>query len=535
MLFKEFAANLQSIALGKRAGEGIEEKLAHLLRMQEESELAAAVYLCQGRWDLPYTSPEPERTRRSIEEVSASLAYQTRVRQTSRPVIDNLSVGNVYQFLNQNSLPIRRWLRKEIQTPPEMPLAVERTSRKWLVYILQRAIMKDETIVAALALLRPPDEQPKLIKQIRSIYSLILPDLGTIAQTIIIGGVSAVKELLPAPGIPFKPQRLKDWLTIQEAWDAVGSDPFYVQPKYRGEEIQIHFTEHGVHLFDRRLQDVTNTFSDIARECRRWNLPARTVLDSEVVGVDTTGAYLPESQTQSARYHIAYVFDLMFLDGVNWCRRPFHKRKERLSQLVAALPQGTKVHLAHDDLVDSRDELERLYLYWVKEKYFEGIVIKKRQGYYKPGNKTSRDKGRVKEYVTLDVVVVGYNPTSSWRVTFLVALWNKNRTRLTQVRMVESVQGGESATKKLMEHFVLHRSHNRPSIVEPGVEPKCWVEPNTVVEVRAEGFKLASTRYAKAGYTLDGGVVICRLRQDKDLMDADTLERLWSLPEAPRN
>ena len=97
------------------------------------------------------------------------------------------------------------------------------------------------------------------------------------------------------------------------------------------------------------------------------------------------------------------------------------------------------------DLATDLRELSQLFQHWVVDMHYEGIVIKREDGRYRPG-KQSRDKAKVKLFLDVDFVIVGYTEKKDWRVSFLVALWDINHQILRPVRSLETVVGGKAKT-----------------------------------------------------------------------------------------
>jgi ATP-dependent DNA ligase len=535
MIFREFATGLDSVSTGATIEEKT-ERLAQLLQ-KSEGDILAAVNLCAKPLGSRF---DPIKANvLSFNQIYSTLSNKGDSNGELQLILDTLSVTDVYLYLKKVSQSLIQWLSRSKPEPPELPIVVDEMSRKWFTVILYGGVIKDNIMLEAISRLHSSAGDKKSIRQISLIYKQILPDYGIIAQAILKGGMKAVKRLSPKPGFPFKPETLGDPPDVIDenklttVWLTLGGGQVFIQPKYRGEQLLIHFTENGVSLFDRRLVDVTNIFSDVAEICRDWMPTNQAILDAEVVGYEpSTDRYSADYLTRTVKHHIAYIFDLIHLDGVDWYKKPFYKRREQLTMLLSS-NKGAKIQLAHEDLVDSLDEVQRLYNYWVHDMDFEGVILKRKDGTYRPAKK-SRDKVRVKEYFTVDAIVVGYNQKSQWQVSFLVALWNQNRTGLTEVRFTESVRGGKEMVKKLLEHFKLRRVDKKPDLVFPDIIPQFWVTTDTVVEIQFEGYKQPSKKYKVGGVTIPGGTVLNRLRPEKDIYDADVIDKVKNLPYAPQ-
>ena len=180
--------------------------------------------------------------------------------------------------------------------------------------------------------------------KITSTYKHIIPDLGAIGEALTKNGLSGIAKLAPRPGFPFSPEKLQVWSSVESAIIEWGTGPYVVQPKYRGEELVIHFNGDKVLLFDRKGENVTPQFADIYEECLQWHPSASCIMDSEVVAIDAhTGEFLGESSVRTAKNHVAYVFDLIILDGKKYFNKPYSIRRSALLSLVSQITNRRRV------------------------------------------------------------------------------------------------------------------------------------------------------------------------------------------------
>jgi ATP-dependent DNA ligase len=159
-----------------------------------------------------------------------------------------------------------------------------------------------------------------------------------------------------------------------------------------------------VRLFSRNGKDFTRRFASIAQALEA--LPDETVIDGEIIAYDTDGQpsfnVLQNRRTAGSELHF-YAFDLLILDGKDLTREPLEIRRELLR---------TKVMLLVPDSIRYSETMEASpaeLLEAVREQGFEGIVAKRRDSAYKPGQRSAVwQKMRVLQ--RRDFAIGGYTP-----------------------------------------------------------------------------------------------------------------------------
>ena len=139
-----------------------------------------------------------------------------------------------------------------------------------------------------------------------------------------------------------------------------------------------------VRLLSRNGKDFTARFASIARALKA--LPNDTVIDGEIVAYDTDG-HLSFNVLQNHRgvgtELQLYAFDLMTLRGRDLTREPLEKRREILRARV--MPRLSDSIRYSETMEASPAELIEA----VREQGFEGIVAKRRDSVYKPGQRSA--------------------------------------------------------------------------------------------------------------------------------------------------
>jgi bifunctional non-homologous end joining protein LigD len=170
-----------------------------------------------------------------------------------------------------------------------------------------------------------------------------------------------------------------------------------------------------VHLRSRNNKDFAGGYPDVVRALAK--LPNDTVIDGEIVAVDDEGrpsfGLLQNANTATPIFY--YVFDVMVLAGRNLMREPLSVRRALLeTKVLPKLAEPVRHAIALDatlaQLIQS-----------VKAQGFEGLVAKRIDGRYEPGQRSGAwQKMRVnrgQEFViggytiggsTFDALIFGY-------------------------------------------------------------------------------------------------------------------------------
>lgn len=147
------------------------------------------------------------------------------------------------------------------------------------------------------------------------------------------------------------------------------------------------------------------------------SLPLRAaVLDGEVAVVMPNGLtsfqalqnYNPSSSSSPTGRLTLFVFDLLFVDGVDLRRRPLSERKERLRELLADAPTDGAIQYVHHIIGDGPRVFEH-----VRALGAEGIVCKRLLSPYTGGR--SRDWLKVKCARHGDFVIGGFTEPEGLR------------------------------------------------------------------------------------------------------------------------
>lgn len=324
-----------------------------------------------------------------------------------------------------------------------------------------------------------------------------------------------------------------------ESWDEVAAEI-----KFDGARVQLHHHPEGiappdadrdatpddpaVRLYSRNTSEVTDALPEI-REFAEQRLDAPAILDGEVVAVDDDGGPLPfqEVLRRFRRKHDVdrmreevelelHAFDCL-LDGreataeTDLLDSPFRMRHARLTEL---LPEAASEVLYSDDA----EEIESFEAAALSAGH-EGVMLKRPDSAYTPGDRGQDWRKRKPDVETLDCVVTG-------------AEWGEGRraNEFGTFLLAVGADDGYETVGKVATGITDERLAALTDLLEPHVvsEDGQTVEfrPAVVFEVGYEEIQ-ASPTYG-AGYALRFPRFV-EVREDKDPEDADTVERIERL------
>ncbi len=287
--------------------------------------------------------------------------------------------------------------------------------------------------------------------------------------------------------------------------------------KLDGARIQIHKKD-KTKIFSRRLTDVTDSIPDIAELVQDF---PDSITEGEVVA-EKEGRPLPFQEllrrfrrihdVQAAAEEIPlklYLFDVLYLNGKTLLDHTYVQRVELLSTF--AQPFLVK-KMVTDDINEASQ-----FLHEALTAGHEGLMAKQLTSVYIPGK---RDKSwlKIKPAETLDLVIKaaewGHGRRKNWLSNYHLATKEGNVIGKTFKGLTD--QQFQEMTEKLLTLKVNEDAYT------------VYVRPEVVVEVAYNEIQKSPTY--KSGYALRFAR-IKRIRYDKSLKDADTLERVQKLYE----
>lgn len=281
--------------------------------------------------------------------------------------------------------------------------------------------------------------------------------------------------------------------------------------KWDGIRAVTYVSADGLRIAARRGADHTARYPELAQIGKALR-GHEAILDGEIVAFDASGT--PSFQLLQRRMGLSseatirlraaetpatYVaFDLLWLDGRALCPEPYLRRRELLAELRFDGPswQSPGHHVGHG---------ERL---WdaVRERGLEGVVAKRIESPYRPGQRTG-EWLKVRHRRGQELVVGGWMPgegTRGGRVgSLLVGYWDRTPAQARESgrtqRLVYAGGVGTGFTQRMLDRLtaLLEPLARGQSPFELGEDPRVkyaqrardrgagpvWVEPELVCEV----------------------------------------------------
>lgn len=405
-------------------------------------------------------------------------------------------------------------------------------------------------------------------------------DLGAIAKlTKSEDPIKELQSLQTEPGVPVAAKLVEREKSIPAIVERMGS--VYVQPKYDGLRLQIHYSKKGfdkhielnkltlfedsellqdklvdhVRLFSRNLENITDMFPELAEDVAKLDVES-VILDGEAIGFDpTSNDFLDFQETikRKRKYNIesisqkfpieVHVFDVLELNGKDLLHIDIKDRLKILEDLQVS--KKTKhIKLTQTDLVNNADDVEKLFKKYA-DRNLEGIIAKDEGTYYLPGTrnfdwikyKTSYTKG-VDD--SIDTVVLGYYYGAGQRTKFgigaiLVGVYDAKKDMYVSLAKVGT--GMKDADwPKIIQTLNKISVTELPKnvVIDKLILPDVIVNPEVVAVIEADSISVSKMHNVEEGSETGFSLRFPRLKQfgrDKKAEDATTLDELKRLYE----
>ena len=365
----------------------------------------------------------------------------------------------------------------------------------------------DMTVLDALAIAYGGDKSAR--EPLERAYNLS-SDLGYVASVVAKDGLVGVEKFKITVGRPIRPmlcERLPSAREILEKLGGTGAAEY----KYDGLRVQAHITSKEVHLFSRRLENITDQFPDVASLLKKTIKAKEAIVEGECIAVDIhTGDMLPFqviSQRRGRKHEIEkmaeeipvtiFLFDVLYLNGKDQTLTPYLERRKQLLKIIEP-----SEHVKVAEQVEARDpdRLEQLMDEAVASGC-EGLVVKNtsEQSVYQAGArgwlwiKYKRSyKAEVQD--TFDLVPIGAFAGRGRRAgsygALLMAVYNPKEEAFETLCKLGSGFKDEDLLNlpKMMQPYLIKQKHPR---VNSLMQPDFWFVPSMVLEVAADEITLS--------------------------------------------
>lgn len=572
MTFQDFSLVLQKIESTTSRNE-ITEYLADLFKELKPQEVDAACWLLLGRIVPPYEGLEfqfaekmlmraIERTYgHTLETISTDfkstgdMATVVSRYAANSSASSTRSIEQVYAALTQIATENGQGSQdRKIELVSELFKSLDSLSAKFVVRILLTRLrlgFSDLTLLDALSWAKLGDKSAR--KSLEDAYQ-IKCDIGKLATQWMEKGYEGIASIDIEIGIPIQPalcQRLK---TATEMIEKMGK--IFAESKYDGTRVQIHLQpptpskEWTVRTFTRSLEESSAMFPELHQVSTIFGQHS-LILDCEAIGYDqSTGKLLPFQETiQRKRKHDVelfsqqvplkfFVFDVLFLDGNSLIHTPLVERKRILHDLFIQISGKDHPFIETETLITSDATELRLFHKKQLEAGLEGAVIKKFDSPYQPGRKgwswvkfKEEENSQAKLSDTIDAVVLGYWYGKGKRNqfglgAFLIGIAGPDERILTLSKVGTGLSDDQWRELKRRTESLVTVNQPASYIVNKGLIPDVWIDPEIIVEVAADELTKSPTH--SAGLALRFPRLV-RFRDDKKLDQITTQSELQSI------
>ena len=356
---------------------------------------------------------------------------------------------------------------------------------------------------------------------------MIVNDLGRVAIIAKNEGKEGLKNVKIQLHIPVKMMLAQVAESIDQALREMKN--VAVEWKYDGSRVQVHYGNGKVTIYSRRLENVTNALPEIVEEIKRC-VKEGVILDGEVIAVkdgkpmpfqEVLRRFRRKHEITKAMERIpleVYFFDVLYNDG-EVIDLPLKERRKILESVVK---ESKIIKIAKQVVTNKKEEIERVFKEALDAGH-EGAMLKNPNSPYTPG-KRGRHWLKLKEVMeTLDLVVVG-GEWGEGRRSHLISSFELACLDARTGKLLRIGQVGTGFTDEDLEELT---ELFKPLIVrEEG--KRVYFKSKIVFEVAYQEIQ-KSPKY-ESGFALRFPRFV-RLRDDKGVEDADTIDRVKELYE----
>lgn len=354
---------------------------------------------------------------------------------------------------------------------------------------------------------------------------MVTNDLGRVAVIAKNSGKKGLEEIKIRLHTPVRMMLAQVAESFEDAIAEMGE--VAVEWKFDGSRVQIHWGDGELRIYSRRLENVTNALPEIVEEIKK-NVREGVILDGEVIAVKD-GKPMPFQHVlrRFRRKHGVsrmvekiplqfYAFDILYCDG-EVIDKPLSERRRILESVIS---ESERIKIAKQTRTRNKEEIEAIFNEAINAGH-EGVMLKNPSSPYIPGKRGKHWLKLKSVMETLDLVVVGgewgEGKRSHLLSSYELACVDEMTGKLLRVGRVATGFTDEDL-EELTELFKQIIVKHEGKIVE--------FLPKYVFEVAYQEIQ-KSPKY-ESGYALRFPRFI-RLRDDKDVQEADTLGRVEEL------
>ncbi len=424
-------------------------------------------------------------------------------------------------------------------------------ARKYIARIVSGDIrlgLAELTVLASLSKAFAPDDKEAVERAFN-----ITCDIGLVASTLANQSAQGVRRIKVQPGRPLKPMLAERSSSIDEILRRMGGRAAF-EYKYDGERVQIHKSREGTKIFSRRTEDITGHFPDVVKAANTKLSAQEFIVEGEVVAIDQeSGRMLPFQELMHrrrkhgveeamSRYPTRVeLFDLLFVDGRDFTKEPYPKRRNRLVQLLSP---SEDMAAAEQIVTDDHDRAEAFFESALEDGC-EGVMAKTLSNKvgYEAGSrgwawiKYKRDyKSSLAD--TIDLVIVGGFHGRGKRAGkiggYLLAAPNGQGRYETACKVATGFS--DEALVEMEDKLRSYVTPSRHPSVDSRLEADVWYRPAIVMEILGAELTISPVHTAALDEIRKGSGLAVRfprytgrLRTDKSPDEATSTQELLEM------
>lgn len=527
MLLKELSVFLEKLENTTSRNDMI-VILADLFKQSHIEDIDKMVYLLQGRvapiyvplefgmadkmvlramdeaYELePGMAMEEFKKRGDIGEVAVYFAKEknithdlsiTQVYDVLRSITETSGVGSVEVKISKVSELLRNL----------DPLSVRFVSR--IPVGRMRLGFSDMTVLDSLSWMLDGDKSHR--KEIERAFNAH-PDLGYIAKIVKEKGIIGLSDVKPEVFHPILMARAERLSSGDEIIEKIGTCA--IEYKLDGFRLQAHYKKHkdrkdAVKLFTRNLEEVTYMYPDVVEGIINQIDADEAIFEGEAIAYDPVSRenLLFQMTTQRKRKHgieekakelplKLVCFDLLYLNGESLIDHVYTERHEKMANIIK---KGETVELSKEIIAETGKQIENVFDEAISQGY-EGILAKKLDGVYQAGARGwswIKFKRSYSAHLddTIDCLVMGYYAGRGKRSSFglgafLIGVYDASLDSFVTVAKIGTGLTDDE-WRTLAQRGKKIEAQTKPPlyIVDKMLEPDIWVEPEIVVEIKAD-------------------------------------------------
>lgn len=255
-------------------------------------------------------------------------------------------------------------------------------------------------------------------------------------------------------------------------------DQWQFELKLDGYRTLAYLKKGQAEIRSRNNNSFNKKFEPVLQALRQWNIQA--VVDGEVVVLNEMGVpdfnSIQQWDKKKEGQLVYYVFDLLWLDGLNIMQEPLQLRQEVLKQLI---PENGVIRFS-----DHIDTVGKDLFALTRQNNLEGIIAKKKDAPYVPDTRT-KTWLKIKAEQRHEAIICGYTinrDTDRQFSSLLLGIYRKGKLEyIGQAGTGYSSAAQQELIKKMKNHI----TRNCPFEDEPHLsESTVWLKPFLVCEVK---------------------------------------------------